>query len=289
MGENDQDLAITFWGVRGSTPCANKENMKFGGNTSCLQIHLPDNTETLILDSGTGIRNLGNKLQEHSGDINGHIFITHPHWDHIQGFPFFKPIYESNNRFVIHMPEQANGQSCRDILSGHLTKTFFPVTLDMIDANLEYATETGQRTSYAGYDIEFIYANHTINTAIYKVHIGGKEIVYCPDNEINISGEPPRPGFNKELTAFFEDIDLLIHDGQYNLQSYQDKCGWGHSPWEHVIDFARACGVPRLFITHHDPDSTDDYLTKLDNQISRQFGDDFKTVQLAREGDTISI
>lgn len=289
MGENDQDLAITFWGVRGSTPCANKENMQYGGNTSCLQIHLPNNTETLILDSGTGIRNLGNKLMDEQADIDGHIFITHPHWDHIQGFPFFKPIYESENHFVIHMPEQVNGQSCRDILSGHLTKTFFPVTLDMIDANLEYATETGKRTSYDGYEIEFINANHTINTAIYKVHIGGREIVYCPDNELNISEEPPRPGFYDELKAFFQDVDLLIHDGQYNRQTYEGKAGWGHSAWEQVVDFARDCDVERLFITHHDPDSDDEYLTELDKQIHREFAEDFAKVQLAREGETISI
>ena len=289
MGESDQEITITFWGVRGSTPCANKENMRFGGNTSCLQIHLPEQSKTLILDSGTGIRNLGNQLLEEQGDIDGHIFITHPHWDHIQGFPFFKPIYESRNHFVIHMPEQANGQSCRDILSGHLTKTFFPVTLDMIDADLEYATETGTRNSYNGYEVEFMYANHTISTAIYKIHIGGNEIVYCPDNEINTKEEPPRPNFYEELKTFLQDVDLLIHDGQYNVESYQDKCGWGHSPWENAVAFAQACNVRRLFITHHDPDSDDEQLAELDEHIQQEFGPHFEQVQLAREGETISI
>ncbi|NIT61802.1 MAG: MBL fold metallo-hydrolase, partial [Aliifodinibius sp.] len=99
MGETKKEIAVTFWGVRGSTPCANKENMEYGGNTTCLEINVPGTDEILILDSGTGIRNLGNNIIDRPGQIQGRIFITHPHWDHIQGFPFFKPIYGSKNHF----------------------------------------------------------------------------------------------------------------------------------------------------------------------------------------------
>jgi len=288
MGDSKQEVSLTFWGVRGSTPCANKENMLFGGNTTCVQVHIPHSDEILILDSGTGIRNLGNKLVDQPGKISGRIFITHPHWDHIQGFPFFKPIYGSKNHFRIHMPEQENGESCKDILSGHLTKTFFPVTLDMIDANLEYTTQISERCEYEGYDIEFMFANHTINTAIYKIHVDGKQIVFCPDNEINQSAENADPDFYHRLEQFLDDVDLLIHDGQYNLDSYDGKQGWGHSAWENVVDFAAKSGVQRLFITHHDPDSGDQKLQALDQRIRAEFGDQFTSIQLAKEGETIS-
>ena len=289
MGDNEQQVGITFWGVRGSTPCANKENMKYGGNTTCVQIHIPDSDKILILDSGTGIRRLGNELINQPGKVSGRIFITHPHWDHIQGFPFFKPIYGSKNNFEIHMPEQTNGESCKDILSGHLTKTFFPITLDMIDANLEYTTQAPQRTQYEGFDVEYMFANHTIKTAIYKIHVGDKQIVFCPDNELNPSIEDADDEFYRKLRKFFKGVDLLIHDGQYNLESYESKRGWGHSAWEKVVGFAAYSKVERLFLTHHDPDSGDEKLTELDRRLDLEYGQLFTSIGLAKEGKRISF
>lgn len=260
--------------------------MKYGGNTTCVQVHIPGSDDALILDSGTGIRNLGNKLIEQSDRVKGRIFITHPHWDHIQGFPFFKPIYGSSNHFEIHMPEQANGESCKDILSGHLTKTFFPVTLDMIDANLEYTTQRPGREGYEDYEIEFMFANHTINTAVYKIHVDGRQIVFCPDNELNPQAEDAK-AFYEQLGRFVQGADILIHDGQYSRESYKDKRGWGHSAWEEAVDFARGTGVKRLFLTHHDPDSDDAELANLDRKLKQQFGDEFERIQLAREGQQV--
>lgn len=288
MGEEKQEVAITFWGVRGSTPCANKENIEYGGNTTCLQIHIPDSDEILILDSGTGIRNLGNHLMEKRRKIRGRIFITHPHWDHIQGFPFFKPIYGSRNHFEIHMPKQINGGT-KDILSGHLTKTFFPVTLDMIDANLEYITQPEEQMKYEGYKVEYMLANHTIKTAIYKIHIHGKQIVFCPDNELDPQSREEPSDFYIRLKQFCKGADVLIHDGQYDLETYNGRRGWGHSAWEIVVDFAHKAGVKNLFITHHDPDSDDQKLRTLDEDLQKEFSDQFETVQLAKEGKKIVI
>jgi len=288
MVEKEYQTAITFWGVRGSTPCANKQNMEYGGNTTCVQVHIPDSEEVLILDSGTGIRNLGNNLAQGSDSINGRIFITHPHWDHIQGFPFFKPIYAKENHIKIHMPAQVNG-GCKDILSGHLTKTFFPVTLEMIDANLVYITQPQKKIAYENYEVEYILANHTINTAVYKIHINGKHIVFCPDNELVPHTDRTDTEFYTKLEEFFRGADVLVHDGQYNLDSYKNKHGWGHSAWEEVVDFAIRSQVKRLFLTHHDPDSDDKKLQRLDKYLQEKYDDQFEMVGLAREGEKIVL
>lgn len=277
------DVAIKFWGVRGSTPCANNENMVYGGNTTCVQVEIPDADEILILDSGTGIRNLGNHLLNLYDTVKGRIFITHPHWDHIQGFPFFKPIYYSNNHFEIHMPPQVNG-GCREILSGHLTKTFFPVTIEMIDANIQYISQTKERQEYDKYEIEYMLANHPINTAIYKIYINGLSIVFSPDNELGPGGREDDPDFYDRLSKFIDGVDVLIHDAQYDRDSYRERVGWGHSAWEEVVDFASRARVKNLFLTHHDPDSNDNELNELDAQIQKEFGDAFESIQLAREG-----
>lgn len=288
MGKEVKQIGITFWGVRGSTPCANKENMRFGGNTTCVQILIPDSEEVLILDSGTGIRNLGNYLVRNGGTVKGRIFLTHPHWDHIQGFPFFKPIYSPKNHFDIHLPEQVNG-GCKEILSGHLTKTFFPVTLEMIDANIEYITQPQQRESYGIYEVEYISANHPINTAIYKIHIGGKQIVFSPDNELTPVAEKMDSYFYKKLKGFFEGADVLIHDAQYDRRSYKNRVGWGHSAWEETVEFAIRSGVKRLYLTHHDPDSNDEYLGILNERIQAEYSSHFQAVELAKEGVTIFL
>lgn len=286
-GDNDH-ITLTFWGVRGSTPCANSENMEYGGNTTCLQLRIADSDEVVILDSGTGIRNLGNKLLERSADLTGRIFITHPHWDHMQGFPFFKPIYDSRHHFTIHMPQQGD-RGCREILSGHLSKTFFPVTLDMIDANLDYVTQPAQKQDYGQYSVAFMEANHTTDTAVYKIFSKGHEIIFCPDNELNPDEKHKDYSSYNELETFCKGADVLIHDGQYDKESYRDRRGWGHSAWEEVVAFAKSASVKHLFITHHDPDSTDRELARLDEKLKDKFSSEFDSIQLAKEGAQVTL
>lgn len=262
--------------------------MKFGGNTTCLEIQIPGMQEVLILDSGTGIRNLGNRLTTINGNIKGHIFITHPHWDHIQGFPFFKPIYNSENHFSIHMPAQEDG-GCKEILAGHLTKTFFPVTLEMIKANLEYITQPKEQQQFEHFSAEYILANHNLNTAIYKIRVEDKTVVFCPDNELHPSREKTDDPFYARLKDFFYGVDVLIHDAQYHRENYPQRVGWGHSCWEDAIDFAMQSEVKNLFLTHHDPDSDDVYLSSLEQDIQKNYSSFFDTIQLAKEGDEIIL
>lgn len=288
MGEADGKIGLKFWGVRGSTPCANNENMHYGGNTTCFQVLLPGSNDYLIIDSGTGIRNLGNEIEKKGTRINAHIFLTHPHWDHIQGFPFFKPIYQSGNKISVHLPLQKDG-NCRKILSGHMIKTYFPVTPEMLAADIDYVTQESERKAYAGFEVEFMLVNHPTNTAAYKIRSGGREIIFCPDNELQPASDRTNTVFYEQLKKFVSGADVLIHDGQYNRESYRNRKNWGHSAWEEVVEFVRECDVKQLYLTHHDPDSDDPYLSEVDHMIRETYAKYFDRIQLARESELIHI
>ncbi|REL24774.1 hypothetical protein DYD21_16550 [Rhodohalobacter sp. SW132] len=280
-------VKVKFWGVRGSTPCANSENIFYGGNTSCVQIEIPGYDKLLILDSGTGIRNLGNFLENYSsGPIHGDLFITHPHWDHIQGFPFFTPFYEKENSFRIHLPEQYRG-GAEEILSGHLTKTFFPVTLDMLASDLTYVTQKEEPERMDAFSVDYLVANHPTKTAIYRFRIKDYTIIYAPDNELPLTASPLR--YIDKFCDFIKDCDLLIHDGQFNLETFKTREGWGHSAWERVLELAKSSGVKRLILTHHDPNSDDEYLNRLSGIVDSYRGNPFEMIEFAREGKFVAL
>lgn len=281
-------MEIIFWGVRGSTPCADKKFMQFGGNTTCVQIKRDQEDRVLILDSGTGIRNLGNSLVGNGNTVDGHLFVTHPHWDHLQGFPFFKPIYEEETNLNVHLPEQPRG-NCKDILAGQMTETYFPVTPEMLHAHIRYITQPNILQEYEDFSVEFMLANHHTNTAIYKFHLEDKQIVFAPDNEIVPSNESGKIELNESLREYVNGADLLIHDGQYNRDIYKTKKNWGHSAWEAVVELFRDIDLPHLILTHHDPEAGDFLLSERQDHIQDRYGEDFESVQLAYEQLTVNI
>lgn len=281
---------IKFWGVRGSTPCANTENMIFGGNTTCLQIEASTIDELLVIDCGTGLRNLGNHLVSHDKAIKGRIFVTHPHWDHLQGFPFFKPFYDERCWFRVYLPPQEDNVGCKEILQGHLSNTFFPVTIDMLHADMECETfDELDKIEFHGYTVDYMWAKHTVKTAIYRFHIGDKVIIIAPDNELPMDNSAASNAFIEEFRNFVSNADVLIHDAQFNNEQLKERFGWGHSSWERIIELAQGTGLKRLILTHHDPDSNDEYLANLDAHVKKRFGHYFDEIGFAKEGQIIRL
>jgi len=261
--------------------------MAYGGNTTCMEVKIPGSDKLLIFDCGTGFVNLGNTLaSERKAVTDGRIFITHPHWDHIQGIPFFKPFFCNQNNFTIHMPEQIWG-GCKKVLTDYLADTFFPIQLEMMDASIECVTQTEEKQQFEGYSIEFMLANHPIRTAMFKISIGDAVIVFAPDNELTHYEHDYAIQFQQEFREFITGADLLIHDAQYNNKQYSKKVGWGHSSWEKITGIAYEAGIKRLFLTHHEPDHDDPYLRQLDETISKLWGDKFDEISLVKEGTTL--
>lgn len=284
MGTIDDkySLKLRFWGVRGSIPCPETENMKYGGNTSCVQLCFKDQKGYLILDSGSGIRPLGAYLESKNIEQSGHIFITHAHWDHIQGFPFFNPIYNKANRVSIHMPHQMSGD-CKQVLTGQLTPTHFPVTADMLSADINYVTQSPEIQHYDGFSASFMLANHPVATAIYKIQSHGMTIIYAPDNELVPEEFSENREFRDAMIHFCKDADILIHDGNYTMNTYPKRRNWGHSAWEDATEMALEAGVKHVFLTHHDPTATDSVLDERSAELLR-YESHFESIQFSREG-----
>ncbi len=284
-------IEITFWGVRGSIPCPGSKYTQYGGNTMCVQVRIPAQEKLLIFDAGSGIRTLGNRLAATKRTVSGRIFFTHAHWDHIQGFPFFKPLYSPDNRFDIHMPPQMAGNT-KEVLLDQMSYTYFPVTSQMLQARLEYHTQGHSVQHFDGYSIQYMSANHPVETAIYKIQIGKNKVVFCPDNELSskktdsdAKGDP----YLNQFDEFVADADVLIHDAQYNLEEYAKKRNWGHSAWEMVVERAAKNSVKHLLLTHFDPDSEDEYLDEVAGEVEAMAAESGLHAELAREENTFRL
>ena len=248
-------IHVDFWGVRGSVPSPGPETTRYGGNTSCVSITYGN--KILILDAGTGIRNLGSSIIR-KPDIEIFVIITHTHWDHIQGFPFFTPIYQPDR--PVHMfPTLHKKNLVLSSLIDQMDGAHFPVTPDQVPSNFNFVTENPlEFLAKSGFNIELIPMNHPGGAFGYKLTFDDRVICYYTDNEI----DPPYPKTIDldDLIEQCRNADILIHDAQYTEKDMPLKHGWGHSLISQVTNLGQSANVKNLVYFHHDPESTDDAL-----------------------------
>jgi len=255
-------MRIRFWGTRGSLARPGPETVRYGGNTSCVEVRGPDGT-LLVLDCGTGAWGLGRYLvDEVPAPIRGHLLITHTHWDHIQGFPFFSPLFAPGNEWDVYAPHGL-GQRIEGTLAGQMEYAYFPVTLAQLGAAIRYHDLDERAFDVGQVHITPRYLNHPGIALGYRLEAAGATVVYATDHEPHSphgDGPSARPVHAEDRAhiEFLAGADLVIHDAQYTLEEYPGKRTWGHSPAERVVDFAIAAGARRLALYHHDPGRSDD-------------------------------
>ncbi len=265
-------MKVRFWGTRGSIATPGVGTNRFGGNTSCVEL-VTKAGQRLIFDCGTGARLLGAHMMAHAPKpIVATILLSHTHWDHIQGFPFFAPVFVPGGRIIICGPKGAYN-SLPETLSGQMEYTYFPVELAQLGAALEYRDLAEGSYDLDGVRLTTQSLNHPAVTLGYRIEADGATLVYLCDHEPfweslwRSDAEPGRldsilHSGDRRHAAFMENADVVIHDAQYTPEEYPAKKNWGHSTYTFVTQIAAAANVKRLFLTHHDPAHDDDFLNR---------------------------
>ncbi len=266
-------IRVKFWGVRGSIACATPDHMKYGGNTSCIEIDAGDHR--FVMDAGTGIRNFGQDFLR-DDVLDSHLLLTHTHWDHINGFPFFVPAYDGKRSLRIMAGHLTNQGGVQDVLSTQMHNPMFPVPLEAMQATLTFEDFEAGDTFNLSPQVRIRTAplNHPNGATAYRVEHGGKSVVYVTDTE-HIPGQP-----DQNVLDIIEGADLVIYDSTYTEDEFPAKIGWGHSTWIEGMTLCRQANVKRLAIFHHDPDHTDDFMDDLAAEAEAAWEGNF----VSREG-----
>jgi phosphoribosyl 1,2-cyclic phosphodiesterase len=268
-------MDLRFWGVRGGIPTPEHGKMRFGGNTSCLTVELDDGT-LIILDAGTGIRLLGNELIQRfpQGGIRGHILFSHLHWDHIQGIPFFKPLFSPGNHFEF-IGMRPEGTTLRAQLEGQQNYAYFPVDMSHMSAVKTFREVEEESFALGRATVTCRRLNHPGGCLGYRIECDGAAIVYATDNEHT------GPGPEQAVVELARGADLLIFDTNYTPEEYDaGRQGWGHSTWRQAVVNSQAADVGRLILFHHDQDHDDAELEEIEARACAQLP---RTIA-AREG-----
>jgi phosphoribosyl 1,2-cyclic phosphodiesterase len=309
----EETMKLRFWGVRGSIAYPGPNTVKFGGNTPCLELRFNEKNRLIIIDAGTGIHPLGNRLVSKDikdGPITAEIFITHTHWDHIIGFPFFRPIYIPSTKLKVYGPITFEDDSLEKIIGDLLRYRYFPVLHGELTSNIKYFQLGECKMDLGdGITLKTKYLNHPLLCLGYRFEFDGKVVCTAYDTEpfrnifsrdekaadiepiVHAEGEEAARIENEKLLDFYRDADILIHDCQYTKEEYiSSKIGWGHSFFEHAVDSALAANVKKVALFHHDPLRTDKELIALEKYCRKLMNNrrDLEIV-VAKEGMEIEL
>ena len=255
-------LTLTFWGTRGSVPTPGPATVRYGGNTSCVELRTADGW-LIILDAGTGIRELGRALlaKDDGAPIVGDIFLTHAHWDHIQGIPFFAPLFRKGNRFTI-WGSRSLQTSIDRVVRDQMSPVVFPVSFEELKARVDFQELAEERRAGHGYEVSAIPVRHPGGAMGYRFTAGnadGRALVYVSDNELSPEARyDDAPDWRRKLVEFVRGASVLVHDTMYTAGEYSSFVGWGHSTYDQAVELALDADVERLVLFHHRPERSDD-------------------------------
>lgn len=293
-------MRFQFRGTRGSLPSPGADTIKYGGNTTCIEVR-SDADDLVILDAGTGIRELGIELSA-SMPVKCHLFVSHTHWDHIQGVPFFIPMFVPGNELTIYgPPDPVTMTGIEAVLAKQMEYPHFPVRVAELQANISYNTlSDGQIVDLGFAKVSTILMNHPAMNFGFKVECDGKSLFFTGDHEhLQNIYQPGDAEFeeyeqvvqerSQAIVDFIRGVDVLIVDSQYTNEEYETKQGWGHSTYESALELARDTGAGKTYLTHHDTTRTDEELDGIQERLKGKWRGSGVNFELAREGEMIQI
>lgn len=251
------EFTVRFWGVRGSIACPGVATQRYGGNTSCVEVRCGN--RLIILDAGTGLRELGTDLLSGGGAIDADILLTHCHYDHVEGIPFFAPFYQPGNRFRMWAGNLLPDFRLKGVVEAIMREPLFPIGIDMFKADVEFRDfHAGDQIAPSdGVTIRTVPLDHPGGATGYRIDHGGRSVAYITDNEGR------REDRDKPLIDFARDTDLVIYDTAYTEDEIEEKKGWGHSTWRDGMRLANAAGAKTFCLFHHAPEHDDDAMDAL--------------------------
>lgn len=259
-------MRITVWGCRGSLPTPGPHTVRYGGNTTCVELSLDDGT-VIVLDAGSGLRNLGTSLLHRNEIRELHLYVTHTHWDHLLGFPFFGPSYLPD--FTIHVRGGPAAKGfLKETLERQMRPPYFPVAFRTLRARFNFHLGEPEPRTIGSCEVEPIRLNHPNGGFGFRFVEGGRSLVFLPDNELDhchVKGMD-----RAEFVRLCRGADLLLHDSQYTDEEYERREGWGHSRISSVLQLAMDAEVKRLGLFHHDPDRSDDQMDAIEEDCRRR-------------------
>jgi len=272
----EKRFSVRFWGVRGAIPTPMPGNLGYGGNTTCLEIRTPEGV--MIIDGGSGMRVFGGALaQEFAGqNLSLNVLMTHFHWDHIQGIPFFAPLYSASNEVTFWSDRTV--EVLKETLEGQMTSPYFPVPFARVPGRRNFG-RIGNEESFEKLTVRRFPLHHPQGASGYRLEYDGKVLVHASDHE---QGDPKH---DRIVTEYAANADVLIIDAQYTPEEYKQKKSWGHSTWKYAVQTARAANVKRLVLFHHDPSHDDSFIDALVAEARACF----PNTEAAREGNSILI